>query len=261
MSSVAAISIVAFAALLAGLFAGAETGMYQLSRIRLRLMSEKRGGLAALLARTLQDGPGLLAAMLIGTNVSIHLATSTVTMQLMSKAENAHAAEWLATLITTPILFVFSELVPKNLFLFRSDALMPLVAPVLFGTYQVLRWCGVIRLLQIISSFFARLTHTPAPSKAAAESIRRHEIAAILKDTQDEGFLTGIQTGMMNRLVIASTTPVKAVMTRFGNAEKVEVKCKREQLQRMLRHHGFTRVLVYRDVPGASSASSTCMRS
>lgn len=124
---------------------------------------------------------------------------------------------------------------------------MPLVSPILFGSYQVLRWCGVIWLLQIVSSFAARLTGTPAPSKTAAESMRRHEIAAILKDTQDEGFLTGIQTGMMNRLVIACTTPVKAVMTRFQDAEKVPVTCNREQLQQMLEGHNFTRVLVYQE--------------
>ncbi|MFC1765014.1 CNNM domain-containing protein [Planctomycetota bacterium] len=249
MDSLTAILVVVLAALMAGLFAGAETGMYQLSRIRLRLAVEKKQGLAPLLARTLQDGPGLLVVTLVGTNIAIHLATSTVTMQMMARSENAHSAEWMATLITTPILFVFSELIPKNFFLFRADTLMPLVSPILFGSYQVLRWCGVVGLLQIISSFLARLAGTPAPSKTAAESMRRHEIAAILKDTQDEGFLTGIQTGMMNRLVVACTTPVKAVMTRFKDAEKVEVNCTREQLQKMLEGHNFTRVLVYRDTP------------
>jgi CBS domain containing-hemolysin-like protein len=249
MDSLTAIFVVSLAALMAGLFAGAETGMYQLSRIRLRLSVEKKQGLASLLARTLHDGPGLLVVTLVGTNMAIHLATSTVTLQMMARTENAHAAEWLATLIITPILFVFSELIPKNLFLFRADALMPLVSPILFVSYQLLRWCGVVRLLQVISSYLARLTGTPAPSKTAAESLRRHEIAAILKDTQDEGFLTAIQTGMMNRLVVACTTPVKAVMTRFKEAEKVQVTCSRDQLQQMLEGHNFTRVLVYRDTP------------
>ncbi|MBC8255127.1 MAG: DUF21 domain-containing protein [Ardenticatenia bacterium] len=241
--------IVAVAALLTGLFAGAETGMYQLSRIRLRLAVEKKQGLAVLLARTLRDSSGLLVSTLVGTNIAVHAATSTVTMQLMRGTETAHAAEWMATLITTPILFVFSELIPKNLFLFRADTLMPMVSPILFGVYQVLRWCGAIRVLQIVSGFFARLTGTPSPSKMAVESLHRHEIAAILKDTQDEGFLTGVQTGIMNRLVIASAIPVKAVMTRFSLAEKVEVNCNHDSLRSMLERHNFTRILVYRDKP------------
>lgn len=249
MTSLVVILIVALGALSTGLFAGAETGMYQLSRIRLRLAAEKRQRTAVLLARTLRDSRGLLVATLIGTNVSVHVVTSAVTMQLMQGADSSHAAEWTATLIATPILFVFSELIPKNLFLFRADILMPLVSPALFGSYQVLRWCGAIRLLQILSSFFAGLAGVPAPSKTAAESLHRHEIAAILKDTQEEGFLTSIQTGIMNRLVTASTTPVSAVMTRLNKVEKVDVMCSRDQLRQMLERHRFTRVLVYRETP------------
>jgi CBS domain containing-hemolysin-like protein len=61
--------------------------------------------------------------------------------------------------------------------------------------------------------------------------------------------LTGVQTGIMNRLVIASTTPVEAVMTRVKQAEKVEVQCTREDLRALLEGHSFTRILVYRDRP------------
>jgi len=80
MTSWWAVLVVAVAALLTRLFAGAETGMYQLRRIRLRLAVEKKQNLALLLARTLRDGPGLLVSMLIGTNIVVHVATSTVTM-------------------------------------------------------------------------------------------------------------------------------------------------------------------------------------
>ncbi len=61
--------------------------------------------------------------------------------------------------------------------------------------------------------------------------------------------MTGVQTGIMNRLVIASTTPVEAVMTRVKQAEKVEVQCTREDLRALLEGHSFTRILVYRDRP------------
>jgi CBS domain containing-hemolysin-like protein len=184
-------------------------------------------------------------ATLIGTNLSVHAATSMVTMMLIGSAKTAHAAEWVATLITTPILFVFSELIPKNLFLYRADALMPVVSPVLYGSYKILRWSGAIRLMQSVSALFAKLTHTPKPSKVAVESQQRHEIAAILRDTQDEGFLTGVQVGIMNRLVIASATPVKEVVTNISKVEKVGIDCDRDTLLGMLKGHAFTRMLVY----------------
>jgi CBS domain containing-hemolysin-like protein len=245
MGSVIFIFIVFAAVVLSGLFSGAETGMYQLSRVRLRLGVERKQGLSRLLAHTLRDPAGILVATLIGNNLCVHAVTSTITMMLLDQAGTSHAAEWIATGIATPILFVFAELVPKNIFLFRSDVLLPVVSPLLYVTHQALRWCGAVALLQSLSSVFARLTGTPKPSKVAAESMRRHEIAAILHETQEEGFLTGVQTGMMNRLVIASTTPVKAVMTRLKEVEKVDVQCNREALLQMLKGHEFTRVLAY----------------
>ena len=116
-------------------------------------------------------------------NMAVWLATSAITMMLLNQASTSHVAEWIAT----PILFVFSELIPKNLFLFRADVLMPVVSPLLYASHQILRWCGAEALLQYLSSLFARLTHTSKPSKAAAESMHRHEIAAILQETRDEG--------------------------------------------------------------------------
>jgi putative hemolysin len=245
MSSVWPIVTIGLAVVFSGLYSGAETGMYQISRVRLRLGVERKHGLSRLLSHALRDPGGILVTTLIGTNLCVHVATSTITMMLLDRTGTAHAAEWIATGIATPILFVFSELIPKNLFLFRSDVLLPVVSPFLYATHQILRWCGVVALLQYLSSLFARLTRTPKPSKVAAESMRRHEIAAILEESQDEGFLTGVQTGIMNRLVIASTTPIKAVMTRLKDVEKVDVHCNRDTLFHLLEGHAFTRVLVY----------------
>ena len=61
---------------LAGLFAGAETGLYRLSRLRLRLGVEKKRLPFVMLGRCIHDSSGLLLSMLIGTNLSYYLATS-----------------------------------------------------------------------------------------------------------------------------------------------------------------------------------------
>ena len=244
MISVTAVIIFSLAVVMSGLFSGSETGMYQLSRVRLRLALAQKDRLALLLSKSLADRAGLLVTTLIGTNLSVHIATTTVTMMLMARMANSDAAEGLATLITTPILFVLGELLPKNLFLYRSDTLMPLVAPVLYGTDKALRFCGIVPLLKLASGWLARLTGTPNPSKLATESLHRHEMGGIIKDTQEEGFLTGTQTGIMNRLMVASTTPIKAVMTRITAVRTVTLQHNREQLMALLPSHPYTRLLV-----------------
>jgi CBS domain containing-hemolysin-like protein len=238
------LGIVLVATLFSGIFSGSETGLYQMSRLRLRLAVEKGRPQAHLLTRMLHDRNGLLTALLIGNNITIQVATSAVTLAVVKHLEGTQAAEWIATAITTPFLFVFAELLPKNLFLHRADSLMLLVSPVLYGLFQLARRCGAVGLLQLLSRGVSRLTGTPIPTKTAETHFRRHEIRVLLRDTQDEGFLSGLQTGIMNRTVAAAVTPVKEVMTRLSRVQKVPVHCDREGLLEQLRRSSYTRVLV-----------------
>jgi Mg2+/Co2+ transporter CorB len=61
------------------LFSGAETGIYQLSRLRLRIGIEKKMPLSLILGDVLRDGPGLLISILVGNNLANYIITSCVT--------------------------------------------------------------------------------------------------------------------------------------------------------------------------------------
>ncbi|MCK5473548.1 MAG: DUF21 domain-containing protein, partial [Planctomycetes bacterium] len=92
---------------LAAVFSGAETGMYQLSRLRLRIGVEKKHFLSVVLSKSLHDQPSMLLSMLLGTNISHYAATSIITYMLLRHVQAEHTAELLATLIIAPVLFVF----------------------------------------------------------------------------------------------------------------------------------------------------------
>ena len=161
VNSAVLISAVVFLIILAGLFSGAETGLYRLSRLRLRLGVEKKRLSFVILGRCLRDSSGLLLSMLIATNLAYYLTTSIVTYIFLTKAGTEHSAELFATLLTAPMLFVFSELIPKNIFFYRADSLMPYLSPVLYVFHKVLSWCGIIPVLKFISGFFVRLAGAP----------------------------------------------------------------------------------------------------
>jgi len=141
INSIILVAAFALSVISAGLFAGAETGIYQLSRLRLRLGIEKKQLSFVILGKSLRDSPALLLSMLIGTNLAHYLATSIVTYMLLTKVAAEHTAEVFATLLTAPVLFVFSELLPKNIFFYRADFLMPCIAPVLFAFHKLFSWC------------------------------------------------------------------------------------------------------------------------
>lgn len=227
----------------AGLFAGAETGIYQVSRLRLRLGIEKKQFFSVVLGKSLRDTPGLLTSTLVGTNIAIHLVTSTVTYIMLKNS--GHSAEFLAMLITTPPLFIFSELIPKNLFFRYADTLMLRISPLLFGFYKILCWCGIIAIFKYISMFLAKLTNTPVPSTGIINAVQRQETEAFFRDIHEESILSKVQTDIVNRLLVASNTTVNAVKIPLRKACLVSVNAGRADVLNIIRDNDHTRLPVY----------------
>jgi CBS domain containing-hemolysin-like protein len=232
--------------ILGGLFSGSETGLYQLSRIRLRLGIQKKQLPFVILGRCMRDSSGLLLSLLIGNNLVNYLATSLVTSSFLTRfgAEYEHRAELFATLLMVPILFIFSELIPKNIFLYRADVLTPYFSPLLYAVYKTLHFSGILPVLKFLLSFFARLIGIATDSKTFIASAQRHKIQAILHDTHEEGFLSPVQNEIVNRLVGISHVHLSSVMIPIHNVEIVDVNSDNSALLKKLNKCAFTRLPV-----------------
>jgi len=250
VNSTVLISAVVFLIILAGLFSGAETGLYRLSRLRLRLGVEKKRLSFVILGRCLHDSSGLLLSMLIATNLAYYLTTSIVTNIFLSKVETEHTAELFATLLTAPTLFVFSELIPKNIFFYRADSLMPYLSPVLYGFHKVLSFCGVVPLLKFISGFFVRLAGAASSPKSVITSAQRHKVQAILRDTHEEGILSTVQTDIINRLVSISNIRIRSVMIPLNNVQMLDVNSDNSAVLSKLKKCAFTHLPVVKGGSG-----------
>jgi len=249
ISNTVLILAVVFFATMAGLFAGAETGMYQLSRLRLRLGVEKKRLLFVILGRCMQDSSGLLLTMLIGTNLAHYLSTSIVTSMFLTRVANEHTAELLATLVTVPILFVFSELIPKNVLFYRADLLMPYFSPLFYALHRILSLSGIVPLLKFIARIFASLAGLAASSKTVMTSTQRHKVQAILQDTHEEGILSSVQSDMISRLVSISHIHIRTVMIPLSNVQTVDANSDRAALLNKLNKSAFTRLPVMENRP------------
>lgn len=242
-SSVFLIAVFAFSVLLSGLFAGSETGMYRLSRVRLRLGIEKKRFLYVILGKVMGDSSGLLLSMLVGTNLVYYLATSMLTYLFFVEV-GPESAEALATVVAVPVLFVFSELIPKNMFFYRADFLMPYSAPVLFVFHKALTWCGAVPVLRFISVVFSRLLGLESASKSVITSAQRHRIRTILQDTREEGVLSSVQAEIIDRIVGIPSLRIRSVMIPMHSIETVDLNSDRSALLEKLTEHAFTRVAV-----------------
>jgi len=234
--------------LLSAMYSGLETGLYRLSRLRLRLRTQEGRLRHVLVSKAMRDGSGLLLSLLVANNLANYLATSSITYLFLAIASEGRA-ELLATLLTAPLLFVFGESLPKSVFLYRADILTALLGPLLYVTHRALTWSGVVPLLKLISQLFARLVRSPASAKTLVTSTGSHQVKAILRDTREEGLVSTIQAEMMDRVANIPGLRLSAVMVPLNQAQSVNIQSNRAVLLSELKAHTLTRLLVWQNTP------------
>ncbi len=243
------IAAAALAVVLSGLFSGAETGIYRLSRLRLRLGVEKRHLSFVLLGRCMRDGTGVLLSVLVGTNLSNYLCAAVVTSLLLERLGSQQSTELLVTVITAPILFIFGELIPKNIFFYRADRLMPVCGPLLYVFHKALTFSGVIAALKGFTRLCSWVVGAPLSAGTAISDAREHHIAPIIRETREEGLLNGTQVDIINRIVTVSGILLRSVMIPIGSVETVPRSTDKAALLRKLRRCNYTRLPVYEGSP------------
>ena len=231
--------------LLGAFFSGTETGIYRLSKFRLRLGVEQNRKLYTLLAKAMDDSDGLIFSMLIGNNLVNYLATYLVTTILLGFAMSENSAQVYTTLMMAPLLFIFSEVIPKNLYYYRCDSLMPRTAPVLWFFHTLFKCSGAVKLLKIISRLTGKKLRSSRSSSRARTRIGPAHVEQIISETHDEGLLSNVQNEMLNRLMNISNISVSSVMIGMSKTVTVNVKSDRQALLGLLTKHHYTRYPVY----------------
>jgi CBS domain containing-hemolysin-like protein len=249
MGSTVALLLLVVMVVLSAIFSGLETGIYRMSRLRLRLRAEKGRWQYVVLSKIMQDGTGLLLSLLVANNLTNYIATSSANYLFQSMISSQRIAELLATSATAPLLFVLAESVPKNVFLLRADLLTAFFAPLLLGTHRLLTYCGIVPLLRFLSQLAARAMGAPAMSPSAITSAHKHHVRAILRDTHEEGLLSPVQTQIIDRIVNVPYLRLNAPMVPLSEVQSVDVRSNRAVLMNKLTKHPLTRLLVWKETP------------
>lgn len=234
---------------LSGFFSGAETGLYCVNLARLRLAAHGGDAAASRLQTLLADRAGLLFTTLAGTNIANCLAPVCLTMLFLGTVDAANntqrerLAEFYTTLILTPAVFIFGEIVPKNLFHRNADHLMPRIASLLHATHAAFRAIGVVGAQRRLSDFVARRLGKRPTSGSLLHS--RAEIYHMLRESAAEGALSLTQSSILERLHTLGDIPVAQVMVPIGRVTMLSVNDTRRQAEPKIRCTPHSRVPVY----------------
>lgn len=236
--------------LLSGFFSGAETGAYRVNPIRLQLQSNRGHPGAVRLSGLLADRQGILTMTLLGTNLANYLTTVFTAMLLahLVAGLTGRELELYTTVILTPIVFVFGEVVPKNWFRQDADRLMTGSSLMLLGCDRAFRWCGALPMLEWLTRHMLAWWHGSADW---AEAIHpRRKMISLLKESAAEGVLTAEQSKLVDGVLSLSTVSVGTVMIPRSRVVALPSHATRQDVLTLIRGQKYSRYPIVGTSPG-----------
>ncbi len=202
-----------FGLLLSAFFSGSETGFYRATRLRL-VLDAMAGDRTARGLLFLTNHPALfVATALVGNSVANYLI-SLATVIAMGRAFPLvpEAAEITASIVLAPIVLVYGELLPKNLFLQAPNRLLRR-GGALFLFFVVLFFplAGLLWLLGRLLARATRTSHEPIRLVLAQRELRR-----ILAEGHEAGILHPAQQNLAHGILAVARKPVGQFLTPPG---------------------------------------------
>lgn len=243
LSLASAAALFALGLYLSAFFSGSETGFYRASFLRLSIDAQSGDRTAARLLWFTQNPSYFVATTLIGNNVANYLATMAIGI---ATAVFVHVeSDWveiLTTLMVSPIVFVFGELMPKSLYyraplkLLRRNVRL---FTVFFRLFLIVSW-PLVWITKLFEQFGSR------EHRAVELALGRKRLVQVLSQGHQQGLLTEVQGHLVQGLLTTAGQPVTESMTPAGRVLGVDENSTREQILEYARHYGLTSVALKR---------------
>ncbi|MFC1708605.1 CNNM domain-containing protein [Candidatus Omnitrophota bacterium] len=224
---------------LAAFFSGSETAFTSIKFIKLIHLIEKKDKAALLVHSIIKRPDKLLTTTLVGTNVSVVVASALATN--LAFQFNELAAPAIATCFMVPLLLIFGEIIPKTISQNKSHQLCLKIAPLVLFVEKVFS-----PIVIVISAITTSLLHLIAPRAIKKNPfLTKDEIKLIIRDVSQEGIIEDYERGVIDRIFDFTLTKAADIMVPIKEATVVQSSDSRESVLEKSRKFGFTRLPVF----------------
>lgn len=196
---------------------GAETGLYALNRVRLAVRAGRRDPRAVGLRAELEHPDRVLSTLLLVNNIANYMGSFGVAAILSGFGFGPIGVVFLNTLIVVPLLFVFGETLPKDLFRTHADRwLYPLATPMRWTRWS-LTICGLVPAVTMVGRAAARAFGTAS----GIDQAPRSRMAALLRESVMAGGMTSDQATLADRALAMDRLTVAQEMTPWRSVVRI----------------------------------------
>ncbi len=222
--------------IIGGWFAGAEISLASVNKIRMMSYADDGNKKAARVLYILDHFDKALATLLIGNNI-MHLSCASV-MTLFAQKVWGSAAVSIITLITTLIVFFFSEMIPKSFAKACSEKFALVSAgPLVF----------LMRILTPVSFLFSKLTSLIQKPLGIDEddedapTVTEDELKEIIESIDEVSDLDDETGDLVKNVMAFSETRVRDIITPMEQVTCLTTDMTREQVLACHKENLFSR--------------------
>ncbi|MGQ0629162.1 MAG: CNNM domain-containing protein [Phycisphaerales bacterium] len=222
----------------AGFCAGAEMGIYSLSRVRLNLRARAGEASAKLLHRELEHPARLLAALLVGYNAFSYVAAMGITELLEGIGLGHWGVVVVTALVVSPLLFVLTDGFPKEAFRAEAEWLTYAAVRPVVALRVLLMFTGILPLMQ----WLARVVSSLLGGGGEAEiPDAREKMSQLLKEGAAHGVLSEAQVSLLDRAFLLREATVRDEMVPWDKVHKVSAEWNRARVLDAASQHTASR--------------------
>ena len=226
---------------LSAFFSGAETGFYRIGTLRLTIDAQSGDQSASRLLWFLHNPGYFVATTLVGNNVANYLTTMAI--GLGTAHVLGFSSAWLdisATLLFSPIIFLFGELIPKNLNYRAPMASLRKSLPF----FRLFYWLFIPVSLPLIAITNLLQRLGKAQKQNVETTLARNRLIHVINQGEQEGVLKPIQNQLVQGMFDNRDTNIEKYITKPNAIYDVEKSTSREEVLALAHKFGFSYVLV-----------------
>lgn len=224
-----------------GYFAASETAFASVNAMRIRQRAES-GEKRALRAKYILDNFNTaLSTLLIGNNV-MHIGTASIATYLVTKLWGEGYTAY-STIATTVVVFLVSEMVPKQFAKDRPEPTALFFAGSLYWMMKVL--APVARIFDALSGLICRfLKVKPTPTVTEDELVELIDSLAETEPGSQE------RSQLLHSALEFDDTTAGEIMTPLADVVSVNMTMPQQDVLDIIRENKHTRLPVYQKLPG-----------
>lgn len=226
-------------------FSGSETAITTFGEHQARRMLEEGGRPAQIVATWVRRPVQVLSTILVGNNITNTLMGSVATALAIRHLGGGDYAEYavpIAVLLTTAVLLVFGEILPKAFGRLYSNRI---ALPVL----SILNWMGKVLLpvtwvLTNLTNFMLRRAQRDEAA-GPGQRVTADEIDYLVKVGQREGSIPADQAALLRGIFRFEDKIVRDIMVPKDQVTAIDLDWEPERVLEMANASGHSRIPVY----------------